>query len=311
MTENLPAKRAELVASGDVSAIVPRDIDEAWRLAEVIVKAGLAPDSYKNDPKAIVVGIMKSLEVGLPPLTGINNIAIINGRPCIWGDGAVALAQNSGYIADIEADQTEPTPQVELQDWPDTYGWNVSITRAGHGSGTYTGSFTVGDAKRAKLWLNHRRRPWIEYPDRMLFNRARAFALRDGFADALMGLAIREEMEDVPTPKPEAPETPFLDEGLADEPEASVEPAGEPEDTSDTEPASEVETATGEPPSAPEDDFDYVGQFQTVIQSLDSRSSVEKFWENSEPTRRERSEDEQRQMSAIYADRWNELPEGS
>jgi hypothetical protein len=45
--------------------------------------------------------------------------------------------------------------------------------------------------------MNSNKKPWIMYPDRMLFNRARAFALRDGFADALMGLGIYEEVRDM------------------------------------------------------------------------------------------------------------------
>ena len=51
--------------------------------------------------------------------------------------------------------------------------------------------------------MNTYKKPWIEHPDRMLFNRARAFVLRDGFADALMGLGIVEEMRDL---LPDAPE---------------------------------------------------------------------------------------------------------
>ncbi len=226
----LTKRKPDLVATGDIQAIVPRNVEEAYRLAQMIVGAKLAPDSYKNDPKQIVVGIMKGLEVGLPPLTALGTIAIINGRPCIWGDGAVALAQNSGFIADYKVEDIgEPVDGLELKDWPDSYGKRVTIKRKGRGEGTYVGEFKVSHAKRANLWLSHNRRPWIEYPTRMLENRARAFALRDGFADCLAGLSIREEMEDIPTPKPDAAEVSFLDAGL-DDPEAAAEPAGESED---------------------------------------------------------------------------------
>jgi len=51
--------------------------------------------------------------------------------------------------------------------------------------------FSVQDAMRAHLWGNAHRRVWLEYPKRMLMARARAYALRDGFADCLMGLSIR------------------------------------------------------------------------------------------------------------------------
>jgi len=37
--------------------------------------------------------------------------------------------------------------------------------------------------------------PWQTYPRRMLMMRARSWALRDGFADVLRGLSIREEVD--------------------------------------------------------------------------------------------------------------------
>ena len=309
MTE--PAKKAELVAHKDIAAIVPRSVEEAHRLAGLVIAAGLCPDSYRDknskqpNQEMILAGIMKAMEVGLPPLTGLNSIAVINGRPCIWGDGATALAQNSGYIKDIKVERTTDKPIAQLADWPDEYGYRISIERSGHGGGTYVGEFTVGDARRANLWLNHKRQPWILYPDRMLFNRARAFALRDGFADALSGLAIREEMEDIPQPAPEKVKVDFLDDGL----EAPEKPADKPE-PSEPQGAEVVAEATPEPPQAAEpEDFDYVEQFTSVLATLPSKKDVQNFWEGSEGTRRERSEDEQRRMAAAYADRYNEVPE--
>jgi hypothetical protein len=52
--------------------------------------------------------------------------------------------------------------------------------------------FGADDAKRAGLAGD----VWAKYPDRMLQNRARAFALRDQFADALMGIGMVEEYDD-------------------------------------------------------------------------------------------------------------------
>lgn len=302
----LTQRKPDLVATGDIQAIVPRNVEEAYRLAQMIVGAKLAPDSYKNDPKQIVVGIMKGLEVGLPPLTALGTIAIINGRPCIWGDGAVALAQNSGFIADYKVEDIgESVDGLELNDWPDSYGKRVTIKRKGRGEGTYVGEFKVSHAKRANLWLSHKRRPWIEYPTRMLENRARAFALRDGFADCLAGLSIREEMEDIPMPKPDAAEVSFLDAGL-DDPEAATEPTGEPEDTAAPE-AQDAEILSEAQPEGTEEDFDYVGHVIDTLASFDSADDVNEFWHMSAKQRAERTDDEQGAMAHAYVTRLQEL----
>ena len=77
----------------------------------------------------------------------------------------------------------------------------------------FDGTFSVKKAKVAKLWspedkITKRGKnnttyqadndgSWHKYPDRMLWARALGFAAKDGAADALKGLMVREEMEDM------------------------------------------------------------------------------------------------------------------
>lgn len=206
--------------SGGVLAIIPRDLEEAGKMARGIIASGIVPKAFrysenvlrdddqiihkKGDPNQplIIMGILKSLEIGLPPITGLSYLLPINDRFTVWGDGGVALAQSHGLIEKQTRVSIGPAlePGLELKDWPEEYGVEVRFWRKGQEE-PYVGRYTVGDAKRAQLWMNADKKPWVKYPDRMLFNRARAFALRDGFADALSGLAIAEEVLDM-TPAP-------------------------------------------------------------------------------------------------------------
>jgi hypothetical protein len=61
-------------------------------------------------------------------------------------------------------------------------------------------TFSVDDAKRAKLW--GKQGPWSQYPKRMLAMRARGFAIRDAFPDAMKGMITAEEAQDYPTKAP-------------------------------------------------------------------------------------------------------------
>lgn len=201
--------------------IMPTNIDEAFRFAQAVVTARLAPDSYNNDPSKVMLGAMAAMEAGLPPLYGLRQIAIINGRPTIWGDAAMALIQASGQLADrivTEIGGGVDTDALPREEWPDSYGFMVQLYRKGQPT-PYIGRFTIADAKRAKLWTDTRKKPWWEHPKRMLLVRAQAFPQRDGFADCLAGLQIREEVEDTfGTDKPVI-ETSFLsDEPVTDEP---------------------------------------------------------------------------------------------
>lgn len=198
--------RAKLEAdTGDVLAIIPRNVDEAQRYASGLIAAGIVPDSYRFDGKKqneinaplVLMGVLKAMELGLAPQTGIGALYAVNGRFSVYGDGAIGLIQRHRLIAKHTEHRISGgfDPTTELADWPGDYGWEVRYWRVGQEE-PYVGRFTVRDARRAGLWLNVNKKPWIHYPDRMLFNRARAFALRDGFADALMGLGIAEEERD-------------------------------------------------------------------------------------------------------------------
>lgn len=174
-----------IMAGGAVRAIVPQDFDSAWRIANAVCKAQMAPRGLETPEKAMVA-IMHGLEIGLTPMNALQSIAVVNGRPTIWGDGAIGLARGSGLLEWMEE-------KFEGKEYDDTYRAVCIVKRKGEPK-PLTGTFSVADAKKAGLW--GKQGPWQQYPKRMLQMRARAFILRDGFADVLKGLAIKEEVED-------------------------------------------------------------------------------------------------------------------
>lgn len=204
--------KAELTAQAGVLPILPTNVEEAQRYATGMIAAGIVPDAFKFSRKdaqernvkqgdvnapLVLMGVLKAMEIGVAPQTGLSGLLPLNGRFAVWGDLAVALVQSKGHLKNQTKAKVGPTiaPDLALGEWPDEYGWEVRMWRKGQDD-PYIGRYTVGDARRAHLWMNTYKKPWIEHPDRMLFNRARAFALRDGFADALMGLSIAEEVLD-------------------------------------------------------------------------------------------------------------------
>jgi hypothetical protein len=215
-------RRAELVAGGNPTPIIPRTIEEIWRFAEAVLLSGIAPDSYTKNrggpyPKEVqvarvVMGIQKGSEVGLPPLTALSTIGIINNIPCVFGDGISALIQNKGHLEWMKIEEIGPRPDAatETGKFSDGFGVRVTMKRKDQDE-PYVGEFTVGDAKRARLWMDPHRQPWTQHPKRMLKWRAFHRPASDGFADDLMGLAIRELVEDMP-PEPVKTDTSFLDD---------------------------------------------------------------------------------------------------
>ena len=174
-------RRRDLIAGSRPKPIVPKSLSEAYRIAKAVCAAKMAPKGL-DTPEACMIAIMHALEVGLSPLSALQRIAVINGRPTIWGDGALALVKASGLCEAIEE-------WIEGDD-PQSWVAVCNLIRK-HDPVPVERRFSTEDAKRAKLW--GKQGPWSDYPKRMLQMRARAFALRDAFPDVLGGLYLTEE----------------------------------------------------------------------------------------------------------------------
>jgi len=170
------------------SPLWPKSLKEAEQLAQLVFDAKLAPKGF-GSPKACLVGILYGMELGLSPMAALQKIALIDGRPTLWGDAALALVQSSGLLGSFsETIEQHIDPSTNHLRWVAT----CSLTRANF-KDPIIRTFTSDDARRAGLW--QKPGPWSQYPKRMLTIRARAFALRDAFPDILAGLYIQEELD--------------------------------------------------------------------------------------------------------------------
>jgi len=174
------------VGTRSMGGLIPRNLDELWRMSVMFAKSGMMPKGIQQ-PEAIAVAIQMGLEIGLSPMQAVQNIAVINGRPSIWGDAALGLVQASGKLVEFNE---------SFKGEPYTDGWTAicMAMRAGKEKEIIR-EFSYGEAKRAGLV--DKPGPWKQYTRRMLQMRARSWCLRDGFADVLKGLQVREEVIDM------------------------------------------------------------------------------------------------------------------
>ena len=248
---NLPVPaglaKSNITAGMPVRALIPSDFDGAWRIAVAVCAASMAPKDLDTPAKAMVA-IMHGLEVGLPPMMALQSIAVINGRPSIYGDGALGLVRGSGLLEWVEerVEQEADGKPVAI----------CTVKRKGEVK-PITRTFSQADAELAGLW--GKSGPWQTYRKRMLGMRARAWALRDGFADVLKGLSIHEEMEDVEhmkdvTPRPAAtPPEPPPDET---KPVEATDTGGKVIWSDNSAASSEGQTSPPVPPTPPDDPSD-------------------------------------------------------
>ena len=159
-------------------------MSDALAFSEMVSRTDFAPKDFRNKPEACLLAIQHGAEIGLSPMQSLQSIAVVNGRPTIYGDAALAVCLASPVCewvtesVDGDGDKMTATCSAQRRGYPKPI----------------TSTFSVADAKAAGLWAKGG--PWSQYPKRMLAMRARGFALRNAFADVLRGLVTAEEAGD-------------------------------------------------------------------------------------------------------------------
>jgi hypothetical protein len=164
----------------------PANLTEAIQFSDLLASSSIVPKAYQGKPQDILVCVQWGFELGLAPMQALQNIAVINGKPSVYGDAVMALVQASPVCEDVEEffeNEGSPNPVA------------VCVAKR-KGRKPVIVKFSVEDAKRAGLW--GKQGPWSAYPKRMMQMRARGFALRDAFPDVLKGMITAEEAQDYP-----------------------------------------------------------------------------------------------------------------
>ena len=168
-------------------SLTPTTFAEALQFANALAESTMVPAAFHRSPANILVAIQWGAELGMGPLQALQNIAVINGRPAIYGDAMLALVRGSPLCEDvIETFEGEGETLIAI------------CEARRRGSTPVVRTFSIKMAIRADLW--GRAGPWKQYPLRMLQMRARGFALRDAFPDVLRGIIAAEEAGDLPRP---------------------------------------------------------------------------------------------------------------
>ena len=167
----------------------PTNMTEAMEFSKFLASSTHIPKDFQGNPNNILVAIQWGYEIGLAPMQALQNIAVINGRPSLWGDSMIAVCKAHPDWRGISETYIEEEDKAVCLVKRNVHG-EIEETRS---------EFSYKDAQRANL--TNKPGPWKNYPKRMLQLRARGFALRDAFPDAIKGLITAEEAQDYPEKK--------------------------------------------------------------------------------------------------------------
>lgn len=160
----------------------PQNFEQALTFSSYLADSDLVPKDFKGKPGNCLIAMQWGAELGLKPLQSLQNLAVINGRPALWGDAVIALVLASPVCEYVTEDDDGHTATCRVKR---------------KGAPEQIRTFSVDDARAAGL--AGKQGPWAQYPKRMRQMRARAFALRDVFPDVLRGMPVAEEVMDTPS----------------------------------------------------------------------------------------------------------------
>jgi hypothetical protein len=161
--------------------------EDAYRFAGLVAKSEFAPKDFKGKPESCMLAIQHGAELGLSPMQSLQSIAVVNGRPSVYGDTALAVCKGSP-LCEYVRETIEGTGEQMVA---------ICEAKRRGDAEPVVRRFSMTNAKLAGL--AGKSGPWTQYPERMLQMRARGFALRDAFPDILRGLVTAEEAQDYAT----------------------------------------------------------------------------------------------------------------
>lgn len=161
-----------LVPVGDA----PRSsLAEKITYASKLADADLLPAAYRKKPGNILLAIEMGESIGVPAITAINLIHVIEGKPSASSALISALVRRAGHRLRVTGNDQQATAQIVRCDDPDF---------------TFSATWTLDRAKAANLTGKG---PWKSYPAAMLKARAITECARDACQEALCGVQYTPE----------------------------------------------------------------------------------------------------------------------
>jgi hypothetical protein len=154
-------------------------LEQFWQLANKLSRTEFAPKPMRGSPEAVLACVLTGFELGIGPMQSLRDVYLVNGRPSLSATLMVARVRAQGHrFRTLENSGDQAT---------------VQIHRKGEPSPEPPVTFTIEDAKRAKLVSKD---IWQQYPARMLWARAASACCRRDCPEVMGGAVYTpEELE--------------------------------------------------------------------------------------------------------------------
>lgn len=163
-------------------------LGQAWRCAEFLSSSALVPETYQRHPENCLIALDLANRSGMSPLTVMQNLYIVKGKPAWAGQFAIALVNASRRFA-------KPLKPVFFgEEGTNTWGCYMETVDL-EGNKIVGAKITIQMAKD-EGWYGKSGSKWLTMPEQMLMYRAGAFFARVHCPDVLYGVQMADEVKD-------------------------------------------------------------------------------------------------------------------
>jgi hypothetical protein len=174
------------------------DLAERITYAKALAAASLLPDHYRGNPANVLLALEYGRSLGIEPITALNAIAVVKGKPTMSAELMRALVFRAGHRFRI----VSSTPDA----------CEIAVARHEHPADVSTFAYTIDDAKRAGLTTSDR---YQKHPRAMLLARATSAACRAVFPDVIAGISYTpDELDDLPAAATVVERAPVLEDDV-------------------------------------------------------------------------------------------------
>ena len=162
---------------------------QAWKCAGFLAQSALVPDTYKGHPENCLIALDLANRSGMSPLTVMQNLYIVKGKPAWAGQFAIALVNVNRRLY-------TPLKPVFFGE-EGTMSWGCYMEATDFEGNKLVGSKVTMQMAKDEGWIDKAGSKWKTMPEQMLMYRAGAFFSRVYCPEALYGVQMVEEVKDV------------------------------------------------------------------------------------------------------------------
>lgn len=161
---------------------------QAWKCADFLSQSQLVPTDYQRQPQNCLIALDLSNRSGMSPLTVMQNLYVVKGKPAWAGQFAIALVNGSRRFA-------KPLKPIFFGE-ENTPSWGCYMETYDWEGNKVVGAKITMQMAKDEGWIDKGGSKWKTMPEQMLMYRAGAFFARVHCPDVLYGVQMVEEVKD-------------------------------------------------------------------------------------------------------------------